>query len=212
MPVFRWFALPEDFVELIDKSLSHPKRLPGLCVVEPTALSPSDFVPNYFLGPELKRKLLSNVCNLLIMRDTNVSTLKIEKEPEFLDHVSEYFVDINHCITGVDIIVPSTFAGSGHELLSSSVISYLPTTWAASEGRRVKAPAETAQIFRFLRDRVRESAPPGINDQLMTAAARDRIEKDGVLFLVDGLWYDSQGDVRGRYHGKDGIVENGAVD
>jgi hypothetical protein len=212
MPAFRWFALPEDFVELIERSLSHPKRPPGLCVVETTALNPSDFVPHYSLSPELQRKLLSHVCNLLVMRDTHVSTLKIEKEPDFLDHASEYYVDINHCITAVDLIVASTFSGSGHELLSSSVISYLPTTWDDSERRRVKAPAETAQIFRFLRARVRESAPPGINGQLMTPAARNRIEKVGVLFLVDGLWYDARGDVRGRYHGRDGIVATGAVE
>ena len=212
MPAFRWFALPDDFVELIERSLSHPKRPPGLCVVEPAALNPSDFVPHYSLSPELKRKLLLKRSNLFVMLDTNLHTLKIEKDPEFLDHVSGYYVDINYCITGVNILVPRTFSGGGHKMLSSSLMAYLPTAWNVSEGRRVKAPAETAQIFRFLRARVRESAPPGINGQLMTPAARNLIEKEGVLFLVDGLWYDSHGDVRGRYHGRDGIVPTGAVE
>jgi len=206
MPLFNWFAVSEDMGRLLDAALSHPKRSEGLCIVERTATSPDLFVPHFTLN-EAIRKRIDAVSFSLFMLKRDIPGLSIEKGPDFLDRESPYYINLNESTTTVQICIPHIFQSEGHLLLHPSRMSYYPSKWCPTEGRRVKAPPETLAIFRFLRARIKDFAKPGPLGKLMTPAAREMITRNGVLFSNDGLWYDAAGAVQGRCHGTSGFSE-----
>ncbi|MFN6105515.1 MAG: hypothetical protein ACK5EA_13865 [Planctomycetaceae bacterium] len=206
MPLFNWFAVKEDMGRLLDAALSHPKRLEGLCIVERTATSPDLFVPHFTLNEAIRQRI-DAVSFALFMLERDIPGLSIEKGPEFLDRESPYYINLNESTTTVQICIPHIFQSEGHLLLNPSRMSYYPSKWCPTEGRRVKAPPETLAIFRFLRSWIKEFAKPGLLGKLMTPDAREMFMTNGVLFSNDGIWYDASGAVRGRCHGPSGFSE-----
>jgi hypothetical protein len=204
MPDYQWFAVPEDMGPLITSALSHPKRPEGLCIIERMSPNPHGFVPHYEYDDQIRAKVYPSV---LFTIDQNLTGLFIEKGPEFLDRETIYSVNLNQTVTVVQVGIPRIFSAEGHLLLNPSQMFYFPTKWCRLEERRVKAPPETAAIFRFLRSRIKDVAKPGPLGKLMTPAAREKITHCGVLFAQDHLWYDASGAIRGSCYGKSGFAE-----
>jgi len=206
MPYFQWFAVPEDMGPLITAALSHPKRPEGLCIVERRSPTPDGFFPHYEYN-DLIPKRAKVFPSVLFTLDRDLTGLSIEKCPEFLDRETTYSVNLNQTVTVVQVGIPKIFSAEGHLLVNPSCMFYFPSKWCQLEERRVKAPPETAAIFRFLRSRIKDVAKPGPLGQLMTPAARDKITNCGVLFAKDHLWYDVSGAVRGSCYSKSGFAE-----
>jgi hypothetical protein len=206
MPIFNWFAVRDDMSRLLDATLSHPKRPAGLCMVERTATSPEFFVPHFILNESIRQRIEA-VSFALFMLERDIPGISIEKGPEFLDRKNHYCINLNESTTTVQINIPHIYQSEGHQLLNPSRMSFNPSKWCPTEGRRVKAPPETLAIFRFLRLRIKDFAEPGPFGKLITPAAREKFMTNGLLLSHDGLWYDASGAVRGRCHGPSGFSE-----
>jgi hypothetical protein len=205
MPDFQWFAVPEDMGPLVTAALSHPKRPEGLCIVERVSPNPHGFFPHYEYDDQIRirAKVYPSV---LFTLDRDLAGLCIEKDAEFLGRETMYSVNLNQTVTVVQVGIPKIFRSEGHLLVNPSRMFYFPTKWCRLEERRVKAPPETAAIFRFLRTRIKDVAKPGPLGQLMTPAVLDKITNSGLLFAKDHLWYDASGAVRGSCYGKSGFA------
>ena len=206
MPFFNWFAVPEDMGNLISAALSHPKRPEGLCIVGCIAPTRNEFVPHYEFDDHIRVRVES-CARVLFLLARDVPDLCIERGAESLDRPTGYFVNRNESTTVVQVGIPHVFYAEGHIVLNPSRMTYNPSKWSPTEGRRVKAPPETQAIFRFLRSRIKDFAKPGPFGKLMTPAAREMFMTNGVLFSNDGLWHDASGAVRGRCHGPSGFSE-----
>jgi hypothetical protein len=206
MPVFQWFALPNDLGRMVELALSHPKRPQGLCVVERTGRKKADFVARDVVTAAQRQRLMESHC-ALFMLGKDRADLEFLRFPSPPKPAQYYHVNLNNSNTIIAMFVPTTYVIRGHQLLNHSMLEYNPTKWCSREQRRIKAPRETDLIFRFLKTLIKSVTQSGVEGQLMTDSVKQKMETDGVLIANNRFWYDAAGHVRGTVGPPDGFAE-----
>lgn len=121
MPVFQWFALPNDLGQLVELALSHPKRPEGLCVVERTGRKKSDFVAQDSITSAQRRRFIAGHCALFLL-GKDVSDLEFMRFPSPPKPPTYYHDNLNNSDTIVAMFIPTTYFLGKNQLLNHSML------------------------------------------------------------------------------------------